>query len=241
MTPSAFADALMAARRSGTRLVADTYPTSREHALEIQRLTGEALGGSVGGWKVSDHPELGPIAAPIFAALSKPNGSEWQWAPGLAIEIEVALCLSRDLPPGAYSREDILAAIDDVRLGVEMVGSRLVPDNRNLHAFLADLMANVGYVMGPTPGAWQDAPIPGRRCTLSINGALVHDAPANPPPLDPLAVTAAWLSRGDDRCGGFRAGQFVTTGSVCGILPVNGPGRAVAALEGFGEVEIMIR
>jgi 2-keto-4-pentenoate hydratase len=240
MDIAAYAERLIVARQSGLPVAPGPEPTNRAEAFAAQAASAPALGGAIAGWKVADHPELGPVAAPIFASLSKPNGASWALVPGLAVEIEVALRLKRDLPRGEYSREAILDAVDQVRLGVEMVGTRMAPDNRNLYANLADLMANAGYVMGETSGLWQDAPIAGRRCVLSLDGAVIHDAPAAPPALDPLAVTAKWLSHADDACGGFRAGQFITTGSLCGVLPITRRGRAVASLDGFGTAEILI-
>ena len=40
--------------------------------------------------------------------------------------------------------------------------------------------------------------------------------------------------------GGLRAGHIVTTGSVCGVLPVTGPGRYTAEIEGLGTVDLVV-
>lgn len=240
MDLNAYTARLQAALASGLPVEGGEEPNTLAEAYEIQRLSGAPHGDAVAGWKVADHPVLGPVAAPIFGPLSKPDGSNWTFRPGLGIEIEVALRLRRDLPRGTYSREAILDAVDQVRLGVEMVGTRLAPGNRNAHAALADRLANAGYVMGAQSGLWPDKAIAGRACRLTLDGELIHDAPADPPKRDALAITAAWLAVAGDRCGGFRAGQFVTTGSLCGVVPVPRPGRAVASLEGFGTVDIMI-
>ncbi|MCZ8182919.1 MAG: hypothetical protein O9322_08110 [Beijerinckiaceae bacterium] len=240
MSATDFTRRLVEARQKGVLLGPGPEPASLEEAYTIQKLTCESLGESVAGWKVADHPRLGPIAAPIFAGMSKVEGASWPFGPGLGVEIEIALRLKRDLVPGTYTRAMIAEAIDGYSLGVELVGARLAEPDRNLFAFLGDLMANRGYVMGNECKPRQDLAVPGRACRFRIDGKLVHDAPAAPPALDPLGATAAWLSRGNDALGGLKAGQFVTTGSVCGIIPVPGPGAAVAEIEGLGTVRLIL-
>ncbi|MCZ8260734.1 MAG: hypothetical protein O9333_11465 [Beijerinckiaceae bacterium] len=238
MSVSKFTQRVLAARQSGTLLEPGPEPASLEEAYAVQKLMAEGMRESLAGWKVADHPRLGPIAAPIFAGLSKADGAAWPVEPGLGVEIEIALWLKRDLPPGTYSRTAIAEAVEGYSLGVELVGSRLAQPDRNLFAFLGDLMANRGYVMGAERKPWQDLAVPGRACRFRIDGQLVHDAPAAPPALDPLGATAAWLSRGNDALGGLKAGQFVTTGSVCGIVPVPGRGAAIAEIEGIGATRL---
>ena len=119
--------------------------------------------------------------------------------------------------------------------------TRLLEPQRNLFAFLGDLMVNAGYVMGERQPPIADYAVPQRRCLFSIAGQSLHDAVCAPPPLDPLAVIAAWLSRSDDRLGGLRARQYVTTGSVCGIIPIKDKGKARAEITGLGVVEFDLR
>ncbi|MCZ8187278.1 MAG: hypothetical protein O9308_12915 [Beijerinckiaceae bacterium] len=240
MSATNFTRRLLDARQTGLLLGPGPEPDSPEEAYAVQRLTCEGLGESVAGWKVADHPRLGPIAAPIFAGMSKVEGGSWPVGPGLGVEIEIALWLKRDLAPGSYTRTMIAEALDGYSLGVEMVGGRLAEPDRNLFAFLGDLMANRGYVMGAERNVWRDLAVPGRTCRFRIDGRILYDAPAAPPALDPLGATAAWLSRGNDALGGLKAGQFVTTGSVCGIVPVPGPGAALAEIEGIGAVQLTL-
>ncbi len=236
MSVSAFVDELIDARRQNAPVNPTAEPANHAEAYEAQRLTGERLGVPVAGWKVADHPKIGPIAAPIFGDVSLEEGATWPVAPGLGVEIEVALWLNRDLPTGTYSREAIAAAIESYAVGVELVRTRLIDPQRNLFAFLGDLMVNAGYVMGAPQKPMMDYAVPERRCLLSIGGQSRYDAPCAPPPLDPLAVIAAWLTRADDQLGGLKAGQYVTTGSVCGIIPISHKGKARAEITGLGVV-----
>jgi 2-keto-4-pentenoate hydratase len=231
-----FAARLLEARRTGALLDAGPEPTTRAEAFCAQRLVCEAAGATVAGWKIADHPTLGMIAAPIHSVACIDDGMARRLSPRLGVEIEIALRLNRDLPRGVHDRAAILAAIDGYCVGVEFVGARLAEPTRNLYAFLGDDMANAGYVMGGQLGPWRDEPVAGRPCRFTLGDVLLHEAPATPPALDPIAVTIAWLAVADDALGGLRAGQFVTTGSLCGVVPVARRGAAVALLEGFGEV-----
>ncbi len=237
MSVTIFVDSILEARRRGVALEPAAEPASHAEAYEAQRLTAERLGTGVAGWKVADHPKIGPIAAPIFASVSHEAGAAWPVTQGLGVEIEVALRLKRDLPQGAHGREAIAAAVDGYAVGVELVRTRLKDPQRNPFALLGDLMINDGYVMGQLQQPLADYAVPGRRCLFSVGGGTLHDAPCKPPALDPLAIIATWLTRADDRLGGLKAGQYVTTGSVCGIVPVTAKGRARAEIEGLGVVE----
>jgi 2-keto-4-pentenoate hydratase len=237
-TPSVttFVDRILEARRTGVAVDPGAEPQNHAEAYEAQRLTAERLGTGVAGWKVANHPAIGPIAAPIFAALSHGPGAAWPLTPGLGIEIEVALRLARDLPRGDYTRQDIAAAVDGYAVGVELVSTRLTDPQRNPFALLGDLMINAGYVSGPLQEPRAGYELAERRCLLEVAGRTLHDAPCKPPALDPFAIVAIWLTRADDRLGGLKAGQYVTTGSVCGIVPVSARGPARAEIEGLGAV-----
>lgn len=240
MSATAFATRIIAAQRAHTLLGPGAEPDSRAQAYEAQRAICEGLGERVAGWKIADHPVLGMVGAPIFAGDIRADGGAWPLTPRLGVEIEIALWLKRDLPRGRHTRADVAAAVDSYCLGVELVGSRLAEPQRNLLAFLGDRMSNVGYVCGPARGAWRDEVVADRRCLFRIDGETIYDAPAAPPALDPLAVTMAWLERGEDLLGGFKAGQFVTTGSVCGVVPAPRKGTAMASIDGFGEVKFAL-
>ncbi len=238
MSVTIFVDSILEARRTGVAVDPGAEPANHAEAYEAQRLTAERLGARVAGWKAADHPKIGPVAAPIFAAVSHGAGAAWAVTPGLGVEIEVALRLKRDLPKGTYDRADIAAAVDGYAVGVELVRTRLKDPQRNPFALLGDLMINAGYVMGPIQQPLADYAVPGRRCLFSVGGRTLHDAPCQPPALDPFGLIATWLTRADDRLGGLKAGQYVTTGSVCGIIPVTERGRARAEIVGLGAVDL---
>lgn len=239
---TSFTNTLLAARRSG-KTIADTAgaPETLAQAVAIQRAVMEGLGETVAGWKVNLHPELGGVSAPIFAGTSKEAPARWPFAERLVVEVEIAVRLKRDLPPGTYSREDIIAAIDGMYLGLEMCISRLPAGNTlPLWVNLSDNLANEGYVISKTslPVAPVDyAALP---CIVTLDGETLYSAPAKHPAGDLILPVMAYANAQSDLVGGFKAGQFITTGSLCGMVPVPRKGTLHVSLGYFGEMTLPI-
>lgn len=227
------ADRLVEARRAGSLVLDPPVPADVDEALALQDAVARALGQPLGGWKVA-MPPAGPVAAPIFAPDVKAAPTVWRRSDWLAIEVEVAFRLKRDFDPAG----GVTAEAAEALLGVEMVRSRLADGPRSpFTAFLADNLGNDGYVLGPTLVGAPDAVL-GRRCRVTLDGEVLHDAPAAHPQGDVVAPLLA--NAGNRRLGGFRTGQFVTTGSLCGLVIVPRPGRLVCEVEGLGSIEIGI-
>lgn len=237
MNLSAFTDRLIAARRTQGRIGPGTdEPQSLTEAYDVQCQLCEKMDETIAGWKIAVHPVLGVIAAPIFSRVCIAENHIWPMAQGPGVEIEIALWLDRDLPPGKYGVNEIAAAVSGCCTGVEFVTHRLAEPERNLFAFLGDCMANAGYVSAAQRAPWRMPELAGKNCRLHIAGATIYDAPIIAQPLAPLELVAAWLEKENDARKGFKAGQFITTGSLCGVIPVAAKGDTVAEIEGFGAV-----
>jgi 2-keto-4-pentenoate hydratase len=235
------AQLIVDAHRSGGTIAEIDTPPDIEAAMLDQAEVVKALRADVAGWKVAVNPEAGPVAAPMMAQLMKQSSTAWPLSPGLIIEIELAVRLRRDLPPRTYTRAEIADAIDSMVVGVEMVRFRIATGSKApFLTLLADAMSNEGYVSGSRAMPWRDVDLAALRCTATLDGRALHDGPCTHPLGDPLAPVVAWASAQKDKLGGLRAGQLVTTGSVCGMVPVTQTGRLVAGIEGLGEVEIDI-
>jgi 2-keto-4-pentenoate hydratase len=236
---SRLADFLVDAHRSGEPVEAPPVPADLDEAMECQAMVAAGLGHAVVGWKVALAP-AGPVAAPVFGALSFESPARWTWRPGLAVEVEIAAVLCGPLPGSAPSRVAVEAAVGAFRIGVELVRPRLAAGSAApFPAFLADNLGNAGYVAGTRIDAWRGFALDGRRCRIRLDGRLLHDGPARHPQGDILAPLAAYAARPSDRLGGLRVGQLVTTGSLCGLVPVTGPGHLEAEVEGAGSVTIV--
>ncbi len=56
------------------------------------------------------------------------------------------------------------------------------------------------------------------------------EVPARHVNVDPLAPLVAYANAPIDFAGGLRAGQIVTTGTLCGVVPLPAPGSVVTSL-----------
>lgn len=230
--------------RRSAALAPSHHPASAAEAYAIQAETAALLGTSPAGWKVGFSDDRQPLAAPIFACDVTPDRGTYRLAPGetVKLEVEIAVRLARDLPPGrTYGVADVLAACGEILIGLELVGTRFAdPDSAPFEARLADAFNNAGFVAGEGRGAGAPFDRLGPPLRLWIDGALAADHPARHPEGDPLTPLAAWASAQADRLGGLRAGQIVTTGSLNTPVPLARPARVEAELEGLGRVTLSL-
>ena len=139
------------ARRRGERIPEACRPRDIATALMIQERVTDLLGEPVGGWKASAPKPDKIMMAPIYAHDIR-RGDRCPIVPneGLApIEPEIAFVLARDLEPGA-GEEEILAAIGETRLVLELMGSRYAkPEEATFPEMLADCINNQALLVGP--------------------------------------------------------------------------------------------
>jgi len=224
---AALARALVSAREGGYRLSSAHLPCppSRECAMIVQARTHEASTSLLAGWKVAVGPGGRPVAAPLYPVIRNMRPS-LSWRPSLAIEVEFAVELGADLPcrPAEnYSRAEIEAAVSSIYLGVEIIDSRLIEgSNSPFELFLADSLANAGYVLGPQVPRellTSDGPV----LTVSAGAQPIYVGQANHPSGDPLAPLVAYANDPCDQLEGLRSGQVITTGSLCGVISLQAP------------------
>lgn len=210
-------------------------PPNHEIAYEIQALVAAGLGEEIAGWKAAITPH-GPAMAPIFRELVSANDSirRMRSIPPTGIEIEFATWLPPDAIAGGL---DMVDTARELFVGIELIGGRFnlataVP----FTAFLADNLGNSGYVVGEQINSRAAMDITNVTLSVVVDGRLMFEGPAKHPNGDPLATLKACsgLTAGD--LGGFRLGQFVTLGSICGVIEVDRPSRIEASVSGFGGV-----
>jgi 2-keto-4-pentenoate hydratase len=238
----ALATCLVGARRAGTgRFDAALVPPDAEAAMQVQRDVAARVGARIGGWKVGFGPDGVPFAAPLYAADIVRSPATRRLAPGehVIVEVELAFRLARDLPPGDTPRDEILAAIDEALIGIELIRGRLgEPPAVPFLAFLADNAGNDGYVTGASSRDFRSRDLSSLRCRLDVDGTTVHDKVGGHPQGDPLEPVRAYLARANDALGGLRAGHVVTTGSFTAPIRAVNPGRFGASIDGIGEVRL---
>ena len=242
-------DALVRARRDHSLIETETLPVPATQAegLATARAVGEALSLPLAGWKVGIAEDGAPIAGLMPGPYLKP-GDVYEGAVGaeLRIEIELALRLSKDVPlrpERPYSRAELLACCDKAYLGIEIVESRLANwfGKVAFPLWLADAMGHGGYLIGPEVeiGLLDDPTQFG--CFISLNGVTIYDQPAVHGNGDPMVPFLAWANRKEEGLGPLRAGQIVTTGSLCGGVLSPGKGEVVARLSPLAAVNLTLR
>ncbi|HEX8011267.1 MAG TPA: 2-keto-4-pentenoate hydratase [Casimicrobiaceae bacterium] len=222
---------LLAARRArqpGPRLPESCRPTEIEDALAIQQRVQELLGVAVGGWKCSLPT---PERALAYAAIFAPTIARASPCPvadrgrALRIEPEIAFVLGRDLPPRvtAYSDAEITSAIAEVRLALEVLGSRYAdPGAVTFPEILADQVSNQGLFVGPVLHDALAQALEGFPIAVDGPEGPLHRRDGRHPdehPLRPFLWLANFLATRAE-VGGLKAGQIVTTGSYAGALEV---------------------
>lgn len=213
-------------------------PSNHIEAYGVQLAVMEALGRPVLGWKVALDEAHGAVAAPldIWSGPHIPRHA------GIFFELEVAVVLGSDLPPhpkGAYAMDDIREAISHICCGVEFIRKRFgeEPDIPFLTG-LADGLSHEGYLTGAktTPGDILE-----REqfiCRVDICGVKSQYSVAHPLryPAHPILRYVNSQTAG---CTTLRAGQLITTGSLCGLMAVGQPGRVAVEIDGVGALEFL--
>ncbi|MBV9736357.1 MAG: fumarylacetoacetate hydrolase family protein [Acidisphaera sp.] len=245
---AAAAEALLAARRTRqwlTALPEGARPQDDGDAYAIQDEVAKRL-GPVGGWKVgSATPQSEPFRAPIQADAIFENTDR---VPAslfhvIGVEAELAYRFGRDLPPrdAAYTREEVLAAVDTLHPVIELVDTRFTaPGATDPPSHRADHNNNGALAVGAAAPAWRGIDPLRQPVRLTIDGALRHEGVGGNTAGDNIRLLVWMANQGARSLGGLRAGQIVTTGSCSGILFVDPPARLAAVFEGVGRVEIEV-
>ncbi|WP_034296688.1 2-keto-4-pentenoate hydratase [Herbaspirillum sp. RV1423] len=243
----AAADLLLAARNRKitlARLPDECIPADAEEAYAVQDLVSQAL-GPVGGWKVgAKAPGAQPSCAPMpaqFVFAAPYHFFDLLTAGSRGIEVEIALRMKHDLPPRSrpYTQEEVVAAVATVHPAIELVSSRYTDyPARDPLAGLADALSNCAFIYGPGRSDLGQIDQSIQHAELYFNGLEVARTVGGNPVVDiwPLAV---WLANHvGARCGGLKAGQFITTGSCTGLLFAEKGSSVNALLENIGKVDI---
>lgn len=232
-TIDTLAEALTAARRGHSLVEISTLPVPADidAALAVQAKVQKAMGYADAGLKVSIAEGGRPIAAPMPGPYLK-SGDTYRSAHGaeLRVEIELAVRLGRDMPlrPGnPYTRAELIEHCDAALVGIEIVESRIADwTHVAFPLWLADALGHGGYFVGPEVPFSIFDDVRSLTCTVELDGDVLYDRPAEHANGDPLVTALAWANRpAETPLGGLKAGQIITTGSLCGgvLAPTLGP------------------
>jgi 2-keto-4-pentenoate hydratase len=222
---------LVTARQEGAlveRLPVELLPANLDDGFAIQQEVSRQLGRQIGAWKCA-LPQPGKvIAAPIYDAdIHRGEVCRMSGSPRVSVraEPELACLLNRDLPPRreAYGEAEVLDALGDTHLALELLGSRYAhPEELSFPELLADGLFNAGLVLGPrvrlldgsTPA---DLPVEFDLSLTRVGEEAVTFAGRHPD--RSLLAPIVWLTNFLRVHGlGPHAGQAVITGSYAGVL-----------------------
>ena len=225
------AQRLATAHQAGLRNV-DATPYAqldREAAFDIQRRVMSLLGETPGLYKTAIAPDGVGAVAPIYASrLGQSGNFQLPQANVIGLELEVGLVLDRDLDEATANADelDIIEAIDYYFVGVEVCGTRYA--DRAVAGYnggLADGMSHLAYVMNPTHRE-MGADIHNFDVELEFAGQRIHFAPAKHSFGTVQASFIAYAKKQQQHCP-LKAGTIITTGSLCGLVPITGTGHVV--------------
>jgi 2-keto-4-pentenoate hydratase len=222
-------------------LADEARPMDRQEGYAVQRLWAER-GRVVAGWKIAAtslagqrHIAVaGPLAGPIFAHRVRPAGATVVLGSNRmrVAECEIVFHVGRALPPRAqaYTRDEVMAALEGVGPGIE------VPDSRFLHfeqAGEAQLIADCACANDMVLGAellvdervnrlhelHVHAQVSDGRRLEGVGSNVLGD------PVEALVWLVNELAAQGQA---IEAGHFVTTGACVAPIPVE-PGQRVDA------------
>ncbi|EKS72096.1 2-keto-4-pentenoate hydratase [Burkholderia sp. SJ98] len=222
---------LVTARREGAlveRLPVELLPANLDDGFAIQQAVSHQLGRQIGAWKCA-LPQPGKvIAAPIYDAdIHRGEVCRMNEFAGVSVraEPELACLLNRDLPPRreAYGEAEVLDALGETHLALELLGSRYAhPEELTFPELLADGLFNAGLVLGPrvrlldgsTPA---DLPVEFDLSLARVGEEAVTFTGRHPD--GGMLAPIVWLANFLRVQGlGLHAGQAVITGSYAGVL-----------------------
>lgn len=233
-TTEDLAQRLAEAHRAGRHDV-DPAPFSaldRGTAFDVQRRVMSLLGETPGLYKTAVAPDGLGTVAPIYRSRFGQSGAfELPHANVIGLEVEIGLVLDRDLDEATAQRDEleIIEAIDYYFLGVEICGTRFTDRAAaGYNGGLADGMSHHGYVMNPEHREL-GAEFHNFDVELEFGGTRIHSAPARHSFGTVLTSFIAYAKKQQPHCP-LRAGTIITTGSLCGLVPVAGTGHVVGRL-----------
>jgi len=242
------AELLLAARRERNpiaELPAKLRPATLPEAWRLQEIMVEAL-GATGGWKVgAASAEATPSCCPLplwggYAGNNDTIGASFSRYRG--VEAEIAFLLGEDLPPRTvpYSRDEVVAAIASAHPAIEILESAFEdPDKVDRLSAIGDLVTNGGFAAGEAVPGWREIDFASESVTMIVDGTVRVEATASNPGGTDLLRLVLWLANeAQDRTGGLRAGDWITTGSWTGKTMASAGSEVIARFSRFGELRI---
>jgi 2-keto-4-pentenoate hydratase len=225
------------ARKSNSLFEADGLNgMTLTQAFDSQKMVMSQLDETARTFKIALRKDGTAVGAPIFSARSIQNGetiaiSDLGYT---GVEFELAVVLKSDITASmaAGGIDGILPAIERYIFGFEICATRFSnPQSADENAHLADNMSNSAFVAGDEN--WASGPeIDGADLVITANGEILFSTKARHPFGGTLKPIIAYALAGNDPIGLLKAGNVITTGSLCGLLKATLPAKIEASVDG---------
>lgn len=233
---------LAAAHRDPNRRVPAEYYSGLDldGAMRVQERVRTLVGEPAPVSKVAIDSQGEAVAAPFYDSLVAESGETVVRPPRgwLGIEVEIAARLSHSITReiAEAGLVGVAGAIASLHVGIELVGTRF--DNRlaaGPYGPLADNMTAAGYVWSPAP--WTGGvEVDGLLIEVDLDGRPAWRGPAKTPFGHLLAPIMAY-GRKLPESSALAAGMLVTTGTLCGLVPIGTARHVIARVAGRAWVE----
>lgn len=206
-------------------------------AVRTQQEVLEARGWVPSGFKVlvRSNDGLWAVAPMVAEACIQSDQILKRVGAGLlGFEVELAVVLKHDitLEMARLGIEGVLPAIDHAMFGLEILQTRF-DDHAAAgpNAQLADNLNNGGYVFGAE--AWTGGlNVDGLELQVLVNEESVFEGHAKYAFSHPLHPIVQFALLGSDPLGVLKAGSVITTGALCGVLPLSDRSRISVTVAG---------
>lgn len=243
---AALANALLDARRTRQTLDAtpDNGPASLDEAYAVQRKVWQHLAGQARAsvWKVGAIGRTAPLLAGAVlpdAFAQSPAVFSGERFFRIGVEAEIAFVFRDRLPvrKTAWQRGEIIAAIGDAHVAMEIVDTRLrAPDAAGTCWKVADNLVNGTLTLGDRIADWDRLDWSRLVARSWIDDHEVACTRGNVPLGDVLHLLPAWINH----IGGVEPGDVVTTGTWNGVQWATAPATLRVGFDGLGGAETRI-
>ncbi len=223
------------------QLPADIRPGARAQGYAVQALW-PALTGRIGGWKIAATSVAGqrhiavsgPIAGPVFADRVVGDGAAVSLAGNRmrVAECEIVFQFRQTLAPRpqGYGRDEVIAAVECVRPGIEVPDSRFIHFERAGEAqLIADCACCNDMILGaPRAPGGRLASLAGLAVQARTSDGRVLQGVGSNVLGDPVEALVWFVNEIGAAGQRIEPEHFVTTGACITPIPVE-PGQAVEA------------
>lgn len=226
-------------------------PQDTTAGYRVAALVERELGWKVGGWKIAAYKEEmqralrtdAPIFGRVFSQFVRPTPVAFEHGKLLRpiAEVEFAARMGADLPARErpYTQEEVAEAVVSMHAGIEVAECRFVHDSvfPALPAILADGSGSGSIIYGPPIEDWRNRDIAGQTVVLRVDGVEKRQGTASEAIDHPL-VPLTWLANKLSQLGiGLRANEYVSTGTLTGMIGARVGSTYVADYGPFGSVQ----